>query len=135
MSRDVDIADLAVAMGLATRNFGPPVIVHRYRVGSGQPAASPLLCCSSFASTDHRNSSCRTRDSGAFDRGLIAMLVVSRRVYKVMLDHSAFSDYKQAASEFCADLHAAAAKIKDVECDRSFDFVKKRTIVFLDTPN
>jgi hypothetical protein len=35
------------------------------------------------------------------------MLAISRREYKVMLDHRLFAERKPAAASFCRELHAA----------------------------
>jgi hypothetical protein len=61
------------------------------------------------------------------------MLKVSRREYKVMLDHRMFLERKQAAESFCGELHACAERFKGVACDGQFEKTKKREIVFLDT--
>lgn len=61
------------------------------------------------------------------------MLRVSRREYKVMLDHRLFTDRKPAAEAFCRELHSCARRLKGVECDGEFKKTKKRVITFLDT--
>jgi hypothetical protein len=61
------------------------------------------------------------------------MLVVSRREYKVMLDHRLFEDRKPAAEAFCRELNACAKRLKGIECDGQFEKTKKRELVFLDT--
>ncbi|HUE74787.1 MAG TPA: di-heme-cytochrome C peroxidase [Pirellulaceae bacterium] len=58
---------------------------------------------------------------------------ISRREYKVMLDHRHFLDRKDAAASFCRDLHSLTKRLRKVECDGEFDGTDKREIVFLDT--
>jgi hypothetical protein len=61
------------------------------------------------------------------------MLRISRREYKVMLDHRLFMDHKAAAAQFCRELHACAKRLKGIECGGEFEKTKKREITFLDT--
>jgi hypothetical protein len=61
------------------------------------------------------------------------VLKLSRREYKVMLDHRLFVDRKVATASFCRDLHALAKRLRKIECDGEFDGTDKREIVFLDT--
>lgn len=61
------------------------------------------------------------------------MLAISRREYKVMLDHRLFVDRKEAAASFCRELHALAKRLSRIECDGEFERTQKREIVFLDT--
>jgi hypothetical protein len=59
--------------------------------------------------------------------------LVSRREYKVMLDHRLFLDRKAAAESFCRELHAVAKRLKKIECDGEFKTMERREITFLDT--
>lgn len=61
------------------------------------------------------------------------MLPISRREYKVMLDHRLFVDRKESAASFCRDLSSLAKRLRKVGCDSEFDGTDKREIVFLDT--
>jgi len=62
------------------------------------------------------------------------MLPVSRREYKVMLDHRRFLDRKRAAKKFWGDLRACCARLKVIYMG-DFDTTDKREIAFLDTAN
>jgi hypothetical protein len=59
--------------------------------------------------------------------------IVSRREYKVMLDHRLFADRKAAAASFCRELHAIESRLTRIQCDGEFDGIQKRQIVFVDT--
>jgi len=61
------------------------------------------------------------------------MLRITRREYKVMLEHRLFINRKPAARELSHELHAIARRLKGVACDGQFDKNKKRDITFLDT--
>lgn len=61
------------------------------------------------------------------------MIPISRREYKIMLDHRLFADRTEAAASFCRDVHVLARRLKKIECDGEFDGNNKREIVFLDT--
>jgi hypothetical protein len=62
------------------------------------------------------------------------MLPVSRREYKVMLDHQRFADRKRAAKKLGGELRACCSRLK-VSCNGEFDTTDKREIAFLDTAN
>ena len=61
------------------------------------------------------------------------MLRITRREYKVMLEHRLFINRKSAARELNQELHAIAKRLKGVECDGQFSKTRKRDITFLDT--
>jgi hypothetical protein len=61
------------------------------------------------------------------------MLSVSRREYKVMLDHRLFGERKHAAKSFGLELHACAQRLKGIEYEGEFKQTKKREVSFLDT--
>lgn len=58
---------------------------------------------------------------------------VTRREYKVMLDHRLFLDRKPAVEAFGRDLHSCAARLTKIDCEGEFTSTRKREIVFLDT--
>lgn len=60
---------------------------------------------------------------------------VTRREYKVMLEHRMFVERRTAAEAFCRELRACTARLDGVECDGHFEKAKQRQIVFLDTPD
>lgn len=60
-------------------------------------------------------------------------LVVSRREYKVMLDHRLFADDQSAVEVFGHEAHRCAKRLKGIEWDGEFKPDKRRTIAFLDT--
>jgi hypothetical protein len=60
-------------------------------------------------------------------------MLVSRREYKLMLDHRMFVDRKAAAVSFCRELHTCARPLKRIECDGEFEKTKRRQLAFLDT--
>ncbi len=60
-------------------------------------------------------------------------MLVSRREYKVMLDHRLFLDRGPAVEAFGRDLHGCAKRLKGIECDGEFREEKRREIAFLDT--
>ncbi|MCI0627623.1 MAG: hypothetical protein L0387_39235 [Acidobacteria bacterium] len=62
------------------------------------------------------------------------MLPVSRREYKVMLDHRRFVDRKRAVKKFWGEVCACCEGLK-VRCKDEFDTTDKRVIAFLDTAN
>lgn len=61
------------------------------------------------------------------------MKIVSRE-YKVMLDHEPFVDRRAALEALRGDLDALVGAIEGVAATGGFDEERRRTIVFLDTP-
>jgi hypothetical protein len=62
-----------------------------------------------------------------------AQASITRREYKVMLDHRLFVDRKAAAAVFCRELRACTERLPGVRCEGEFDRCEKREIAFLDT--
>lgn len=62
-------------------------------------------------------------------------MLVSRREYKLMLDHRMFADRQAAAASFCRELEATAKRLVGIELGGRFKKTKRRRIAFLDTPD